>query len=62
MNVEQSLDTRNDPIREEELNSSKQYPNLKEALENLQGNILRGHGRHYSVHLFLQFHVTRKPR
>ncbi|CCI15396.1 conserved hypothetical protein [Microcystis aeruginosa PCC 9807] len=24
-------------------------------LENLQGNILRGHGRDYSIHLFLQF-------
>lgn len=27
----------------------------QELLENLQGNILKGHGRDYSVHLFLQW-------
>lgn len=28
---------------------------LREQLENLQGNILRGHGRSHAVHIFLQF-------
>ncbi|MEA5469012.1 Dyp-type peroxidase [Spirulina sp. 06S082] len=30
-----------------------------DLLEDLQGNILRGHGRDHSVHLFLEFHADK---
>lgn len=55
MHDEQNLDRREHPITEDEMASLEKYPNLKEALENLQGNILHGHGRDHSVHIFLRF-------
>lgn len=36
-------------------NVSLQTPNLRPALERLQGNILKGHGRDKTVHIFFQF-------
>jgi Dyp-type peroxidase family len=38
-----------DPIQESQLKV------LRESLESLQGNILRGHGRDRSIHIFLSF-------
>src|SRR5262245_7483801 len=32
-----------------------QLQKLREPLENLQGSILQGHGRDYTVHIFLRF-------
>lgn len=32
-----------------------QLTNLCESLESLRVNILQGHGRDYSTHIFLQF-------
>jgi Dyp-type peroxidase family len=54
------IDERNEPITIEELEHLDQYPYLKSALENLQGNILRGHGRAHSVHIFLSFKKDKK--
>ena len=30
-------------------------PNVAALLDDLQANILKGHGRNHSIHLFLQF-------
>lgn len=30
---------------------------LREQLEHMQGNILKGHGRDYTVHIFVRFHA-----
>ena len=51
----QSLDERDTPITEDDLKCRE----LRTALDNLQGNILRGHGRDHSVHIFLQFRPNR---
>src|SRR5262245_19743618 len=34
---------------------------LREPLQSLQGNILQGHGRDHSVHIFLCFKTDKKP-
>ena len=36
-----------------------QIVSLREALKSLQGNILQGHGRDHSVHIFLRFTAPR---
>lgn len=43
-----------DPIPQDQLESRR------EALESLQGNILQGHGRDHSVHIFLRFKVGKQ--
>src|SRR5215471_13057457 len=50
------LDTKDNPItkREEKLQE------MQDALNNLQGNILRGHGRKNSVNLFLRFQAGKE--
>jgi Dyp-type peroxidase family len=45
----QHLDERDTPLTEEEL------PILKATFTNLQGHILRSHGRDRSIHIFLRF-------
>ncbi|WP_341531919.1 hypothetical protein WKK05_38635 (plasmid) [Nostoc sp. UHCC 0302] len=35
-------------------------PTFRDVLEDLQGNILTGHGRYHAVHFFLHFHTSRK--
>jgi Dyp-type peroxidase family len=35
--------------------SKRSLKGLRDQLENLQGNILQGHGRHYSVYIFMRF-------
>jgi Dyp-type peroxidase family len=47
------LDELKEPI------SQKQIDTLREALKSLQGNILQGHGRDFSVHIFLHFTASR---
>ena len=47
----QSLDERDTPITDKEL----ELPKIKTALNNLQGHILASHGREHSVHIFLRF-------
>jgi Dyp-type peroxidase family len=41
------------PIAQDQIDS------LREALKSLQGNILQGHGRDHSVHIFLRFTAPR---
>ena len=45
-----------DPIQENQLKS------LRKPLESLQGNILQGHGRDRSVHIFLHFNNGKEDR
>ena len=50
------LDTKGDIIKEHE----EQLPEMRDAFDNLQGNILRGHGRKNSVNLFLRFQAGKE--
>jgi len=49
----ESLYKLKDPISKNMLKRLKEDP--QKPLENLQGNILQGHGRDHSVHIFLRF-------
>jgi hypothetical protein len=51
MRDEQSLDVWDEPITEKDMTSLDAYPDLKEVLKNLQGNILSSHGRDNAVTL-----------
>ena len=44
------------PIHEDQLKE------LREPLESLQGNILRGHGRDRSIHIFLSFNTGKRAK
>jgi Dyp-type peroxidase family len=46
------------PISKDELNSLQGDP--QKPLESLQGNILQGHGRDHSVHIFLRFKADKQ--
>jgi Dyp-type peroxidase family len=50
------LSKRNDPLTAADL---KTY---KRALGNLQGNILKGHGRDHTAHIFLEFHKGKQNK
>jgi deferrochelatase/peroxidase EfeB len=49
----ESLYKLKDPISKDMLKRLQDDP--QKPLENLQGNILQGHGRDHSVHIFLRF-------
>src|SRR5688572_5257211 len=55
----ESLHERTDPIDQDTLKNLQGNP--WKPLENLQGNILRGHGRDRSVHIFLRFKTGQEP-
>ena len=49
-----------EPIYYGTLQQLQDHP--QKPLENLQGNILQGHGRDRSVHIFLQFKSGQEER
>src|SRR6266487_6081711 len=51
----ESLHELTEPIYHSTLKNLQDNP--QKPLENLQGNILQGHGRDRSIHIFLQFKI-----
>ena len=55
-----SLHELTEPIYHGTLQSLQKHP--QKPLESLQGNILQGHGRDRSVHIFLQFKIGQENK